>query len=52
MSLLQVGRVVDRVAGTRKEVISRMEYVLNSTALHRLCARGKSVRCHCQYHWD
>lgn len=52
MGLLQVGRVVDRMAGTRKEVISRVEYVLNSAALHRFCARGTSVRCHCHNHWD
>jgi hypothetical protein len=48
----QVGRVVDREAGTWEKVVPGREYVFDSHSLRRFCARAGSGRCHCDHRWD
>jgi hypothetical protein len=44
--------MVDREAGTWKKVIPGREYVFDSVALPRFCAREGSGGCHCDHRWD
>jgi hypothetical protein len=48
----KVRRVVDREAGTWEKVIPGWEYVFDSIALPRFCARERFGGCHCDHRWD
>jgi hypothetical protein len=48
----QVRRMVDREARTWEKVITGWEYVFDSVALPRFCARERSGGCHCDHRWD
>jgi hypothetical protein len=48
----KVRRMVDREAGTWEKVIPGWEYVVDSGALSRFCARERSGGCHCDHRWD
>ncbi len=48
----KVRRMVDRETRTWEKVIPGREYVIDSVALPRFCARGRSGGCYCDHRWD
>ena len=48
----KVRGMVDREARTWKKIIPGWEYVVDSVALPRFCARGKSGGCHYDHRWN
>ena len=48
----KVRRMVNRKARTWEKVIASREYVIDSVALPRFCARGRSDGCHSDHRWD
>lgn len=44
--------MVDREARTWEKAVPGREYVFDSVAVPRFCARGRSGGCHCDHRWD